>query len=153
MENREFAVYSYDAGGRGKRVLLVVAILSAILAVIFASMFSPWCLLLLLLPVAIIIHMARAGYDKSLLIGNRYLILGDCILYFANVSSARMDKAGQTLTLMSERGKKLVVAAEKFPTNARKADKIRVNKSAKFEKVTARIIARLKEASPGIVIS
>jgi len=153
VESREFALYNYQAGGNAKNLLIVAAIAGVILAVFSAATFSRWGLLFLLLPAGIIIHLLRAGYDKALLIGNRYLILGSSILYFANVASARLDKAAQTLTLVSVRGRRLVIAAEKFPTNARKTDKIRINRTAKFEKVTEKIIARLKAVSPGIEIS
>ena len=51
------------------------------------------------------------------------------------------------------RGKSLVIAADKFPTNARKDFMIKANKTAKFDKVTEKIIARLRAASPDIVIT
>jgi len=151
-ESREFAAYGYQTGTT-MNILVGVAIGSVFVTIPCAAGLSPWFLLLLLVPVAIFIHIKRSGCDKPLMIASRYLILGDRIMYFGSVASARLDKEKQTLTLTARRGAPLVIAADKFPTNARKADKIRVNKGAKFDKVTDRIITRLRAAAPDVEIT
>ena len=55
------------------------------------------------------------------------------------------------LTLFSEKGKRLTVEAEKFPTNARKDFKIKANKTAKFDKACEKILARLSGVTPDII--
>ena len=40
------------------------------------------------------------------------------------------------------------VERERFPTNARKKDKIAINKAAKFSKVSARIVEKVRRATP-----
>ena len=152
MENREFAVYSYQLDSRVMILNFVVGV-TALLAFMSGAVVSRWCFLLLLLPAGILLYAKRAGYDKSLLIGSRYLILGDRILYYQNVSRANLDKEKQTMTITFSKGKDLVIVAAKFPTNARKPEKIRINKANKFEKVTDRITARLRAASSDIVIT
>ncbi len=152
-ESREFAAYGYQTGGAMSRFgcTAVLAVFSAIACTAFFR--SAWFLLLLLVPVGILVYIKRSGCDKPLLIASRYLILGDRIIYFGSVSRARLDKEKQSLTLTPKRGAPLVIAADKFPTNARKPDKIRVNRGAKFDKVAERIITRLRAAAPDAEIS
>jgi hypothetical protein len=153
MENREFASYGYQADNTMNK-LIGAAIVSVFIAIACTGIFrSPWFLVLLLIPVGIFVYIKRSGISKPLLIAGRYLILGDRIVYYRNVSQVRLDKQKQTLTINSDRGRNLVISADKFPTNARKPDKIRINRTAKFDKVSERIIARLQAASPDIVIS
>jgi hypothetical protein len=152
MEPREFAVYGYLVDNTMNK-LVGVAIGSIFLAIPCAAGISGWFLLLLLVPVGVGIYIKYSGCDKPLVIASRYLILGDRIIYYRNVARASLDKSAQTLTITPERGGALVITAEKFPTNARKPDKIRINKTAKFEKVADKIIARLRESSPDVVIS
>ena len=54
-----------------------------------------------------------------------------------------------TLELFGADGQVLRLERDKFPTNARKADKITKNKATKFEKVSSRIIERVLHAAPG----
>jgi hypothetical protein len=152
MENREFATYGYETG-KTMNNLVVTAVVSVFVAIGCSAALSPWFMLLLLVPVGIFVYVRRSGISKPLLIASRYLILGERIIYYQNVTQARLDKTKQTLTINSGKGGNLVITADKFPTNARKPDKIRINKTAKFEKVTSRIIESLKAASPDIVIS
>lgn len=152
MENREFASYGYQVDGR-MNMLITIAVLSAFIAIPCTGIFTPWFLLLLLIPVAVFVYVKRTGCNKPLMIGSRYLIVGDRILYYQNVTQARLDGDKQTLTISSDRCKNLVIAAEKFPTNARKTDKIKINKTAKFEKVTGRILDRMRVAAPDVLVS
>lgn len=151
-EIREFASYGYQVDSR-MNTLVSIAVLSAFIAIPCAGIFTPWFLLLLLIPAGIFIYVKRTGISKPLLIGSRYLIVGDRIVYYQNVTQARLDEEKQTLTLSSDRCKNLVIAAEKFPTNARKSEKIKINKTAKFEKVTGRILDRLRLAAPDVLVS
>jgi hypothetical protein len=152
VETREYAVYGYMLDNRVSNLTLI-AVLCFFSAIGCTAAISLWCLILLLVPVGIAIYIKKSGYSKPLLIGSRYLILGDRIIYYRNVSRAFIDKDAQTLTVVCERGQPLVISAEKFPTNARKPDKIRINRTAKFEKVAGRIIDRLKEAAPDAIVT
>jgi len=152
VEPREFATYGYQLDN-SQNTLTGVAIGSLFLAVACAAGLSRWFLLLLLVPTGIFVYIRRSGISRPLLIGSRYLILGDRILYYRNVDRAVLDQSRQTLSISSDKGRSIVICAEKFPTNARKADKIRINKGAKFEKVADKILTRLRETSPDCVIS
>lgn len=152
MEPIGFAQYGYQLDNTMNK-LVIAAVGSVVLAILCAATLSPWFLLLLLVPPGIVVYIRRSGCSKPLLIASRYLILGDRIVYYRNVARASLDNGAQTLTIIPDRGGALVISAEKFPTNARKPDKIRINKTAKFEKVADKIIARLRECTPDIVIS
>ncbi len=151
VEIREFASYGYQVDSSlGK--LTAIAVGTAFVSLPLSGIFTEWFLLLLLIPAGIFIYIKRTGISKPLLIGSRYLIVGDRIVYYQNVTQARLDEEKQTLTISTDRSKNLVIAAEKFPTNARKTYKIKANKTAKFEKVTGRILDRLRVAAPEILV-
>lgn len=151
-ESKAFATYGYQIDNTMNK-LIGSAIGSIFLIIPLAVSFSGWFLLFLLLPVCIFVYIKRSGCSKPLLIASRYLILGNRIIYYRNVARASLDKDKQVFTLLTHKGQSVMIAAEKFPTNARKSDKIRRNKGAKFDKVTERIISRLRAATPDIVIS
>ncbi|HIJ80899.1 MAG TPA: hypothetical protein HPP76_04240 [Desulfuromonadales bacterium] len=151
MEIREFASYGYEADGTMKKLVLA-AIISGLVTMVCVANISPWFLFGLLIPIGIVIQIKRGGYSKPLVIGSRYLILGERIVYYRTITQARLDKEKQTLTITPHHGQPFVIAAEKFPTGARKDFKIKANRTAKFDKVSGRILERLNEASPEIVI-
>ena len=152
MDNKAVASYGYLLGNTLNK-LIASAIVSVFVALACSAALSPWFLLLLLTPVGIFVYIKRSGCSKPLLITSRYLILGDRIMYFGTVTRASLDKEKQTLTIIADKGRSLTIAADKFPTNARKPDKIRINRSAKFDKVSERIMARLRVVSPDLDLS
>ncbi|MGB2881176.1 MAG: hypothetical protein WBC08_05310, partial [Rhodoferax sp.] len=79
-----------------------------------------------------------------------YLLCGNSIVYYANVNRLTLSGANGTLRLQSQNGKSFVLERDKFPTGARKADKIKKNKAAKFDKVSSKIIEKVKKAAPRV---
>lgn len=152
MEAREAAVYGYQLDNTMNK-LIGASIAAVFLGIGCAVSLSPWFFLFLLIPVGIIVYVKRSGCNKPLLIASRYLILGERIIYYRTVSSAILDTGRQTLTLSMPRGNSVIIAADRFPTNARKPDKIKNNKSAKFKKVADKIISRLQALSSDCVFS
>lgn len=152
MEKRESAIYGYQIDNRMNNYI-GMSIVAVFAAFICAPTISVWFSLLLLVPVVVFVYVKRSGCNKPLLIAGRYLILGERIIYYRAVISATLDKKHQILTLFADKGKSVVIAADKFPTNARKDFKIKANRTAKFNKVSDKIISRLKAYSPDIVIS
>lgn len=152
MEKRESAVYGYQIDNRMNNYI-GVSMISVIASFICAPMISVWFLLLLLVPVVVFVYVKRSGCNKPLLIAGRYLILGERIIYYRAVTGVALDKKHQILTLFADKGKSVVIAADKFPTSARKDFKIKANRTAKFNKVSEKIISRLRAYSPDIVIS
>ena len=84
---------------------------------------------------------------KFLKLGPRYLLCGKSIVYYANVKRVVQSTAKGSLQLQSTNGQMFVLERDKFPTGARKADKIAKNKAAKFDKVSAKIIEKVRKAN------
>ena len=151
METKGPAAFKYRVEGSSNAGLVIVLIIALFGTIVCAANFGPKCLLGMLLPVGIAIHLIRAGMRKTLIIAPRYLIVGDGIIYYSSVAKAQLDRQRQVLTLTSEKGKRLAIEAEKFPTNARKDFKIKANKTAKFDKACEKILARLSGVTPEII--
>ncbi|MDK9717587.1 MAG: hypothetical protein OEL57_06705 [Trichlorobacter sp.] len=151
METKGPAAFKYKVEGSSNATLVVVLIVALFGSIVCAANFGAWLLLGLLLPVGIVIYLVRKGMRKSLLIASRYLIVGEQIIYYGTVAKAQLDRQRQVLTLISEKGKRLTIEAEKFPTNARKDFKIKANKTAKFDKVCEKVLTKLSGVTPEII--
>jgi hypothetical protein len=142
-----FAQFKYPHGGRPligpvRRGVMYGGAVLALLATVLAF---PAGAALWLVPV-----VARLSAARYLQIGPRYLLCGDTILYYGNVQRMVLAKAEGRLALYGTgKGQPLVIERSKFPTNARKPDKIAKNKDTKFEKVSSRIVGHVLQAAPG----
>lgn len=146
----QLAVFKYKHDGRvglsRKRKLFVIAAL--VPALIASVAFFPGGLLVFLLPV-----IAFFGRARTLAVGPRYLVCGDDIVYYANVTHLTLAAAQGRMDLVTTGGKVFSLERDKFPTNARKTAKIAANKAAKFSKVTAKIIDKVRRAAPAAVVA
>lgn len=147
LEQPKLASFKYKHGSRislsGKRkIAFFVCLLGAL---IVGKLFFPFGLLALGLPAMIYL----AG-GRTLSLGPRYLICGDQIIYYANVTALKLSEAEGTLSLQTGKAVPFVIERERFPTNARKKDKVAANKAAKFNKVTARITEKVRRASSAV---
>lgn len=86
---------------------------------------------------------------RRLVLGPRYLLCGNKVVYYANVRKMVL-RPGQVLILHTDAGTKFDLDWERFPTGARKEAKIKANKARKFEKVSQGIIRRVLGAAPGV---
>ena len=145
MDQPQLAVFKYKQGGRarfsGKRKAFLVV--GLILVLVMAILVFPAGL-----PACIVPLIAFFGGARTLCVGPRYLICGDEIVYFANVTQVKLSKAAGSLSLQTASGKTLLIERAKLPTNARKANKIAANQAAKFNKVSAKIVDLVRRAAP-----
>lgn len=118
-----------------------------LLALAVSILAFPGGLLVFAIPLLI-----RFAVPRELLIGPRYLLCGSDIVYFGNVDKVVLDEARGRMTLISGARPCFVLEREKFPTNARKSDKIAANKAAKFAKVSAKLLERIRQASPAVEV-
>ena len=141
-----FALFKYPHGGRPLITPVRLGFIYASLAagVLASIVVFPFGAVLLLVPL-----VARLSAQRYLQIGPRYLLCGDTIVYYGNVRRMVLSRSVGTLALHCASGPPLLLVRDKFPTNARKADKITKNKADKFEKASARIIERVLRAAPG----
>lgn len=148
MATAQLNAWKYKHAGpgtrsRGQKLLAAALLLGAV-----AAFREP--------PLAIFLFIAGlvalfAG-SKKILLGPRYLICGSEIVYFANVERVDRDDVAGTLCLAAADGPPLVLERDKFPTNARKADKIARNRATKFAKVAERIVSAVHAANPAAEI-
>lgn len=144
-----FDLYKYPHGGRPligpvRRGFIYAGLAAGVLA---GLLVFPFGFALLLVPL-----VARFSADCHLQIGPRYLLCGDTIVYYGNVRRLILFRSKGVLVLHSANGTVLMLERDKFPTSARKPDKIKKNKAAKFEKVSNRIIERVNRAAPGTAL-
>lgn len=144
LEQPKLASFKYKHGSRinlsGRRKIAFVVTL--LVALVVAKLLFPFGLLALIVPAMIYL----AG-GRTLVLGPRYLICGDQIIYYANVTELKLSEAEGTLSLQTGKAIPFVIERERFPTNARKAPKVAANKAAKFNKVVARVTEKVRRAS------
>ena len=84
---------------------------------------------------------------RRISLGPRYLICGNTVIYYGNVHRMVLNPGRELVLQWGENGI-FRLERERFPTNARKKPKIEKNKTAKFEKVSGKIIERVAHAAP-----
>lgn len=145
----EFSTVKYQHSDGTQRSKLRVWVTAACLGgAALSSAFSMFPLGIVLLVVALI---AWFSAPRQLLLGPRYLLCGNSIVYFGNVKQMDLSSAQGKLRLDCKNGTSFVLERDKFPTGARKADKIKKNKAAKFDKVSSKIMEKVRTATANAV--
>ncbi len=144
MDTSRFNTWKYRHDGPGQRQrwqlpLAAICFVGSLLA-ISRPHFA--------LPLFVIALLALLVTSRKILLGSRYLICGGDIIYYANVQRIDRDNVGGRLSLSLPDAVPFTLEREKFPTNARKADKIKRNRDAKFAKVADRIVLHIQAANP-----
>jgi len=147
MTPTEFSEFKYQHGdaasrSRARRWFTGISFGLALLLIATRAVPFPVSLFTLLVPV-----IAWSTASRQLLLGPRYLLCGQTIVYYANVKRLTLSRGTGTLRVQSNNGQSFVLERDKFPTNARKADKIKKNKAAKFDKVADKIIDKVRKAT------
>jgi hypothetical protein len=147
MGELNFTSYKYNHGraqpiSRGQVILLTVAVMLIPIAFI---LFVPFGICVTIMLIAIFFKSR-----KSLLcIAPRFLTCGPTILYYRNITKIVLQKEPGQLTLFCG-DESLRITQDKFPTGARKPDKIKANTEAKFKKVSDRIIGKVLKVTPDV---
>lgn len=150
MTPTEFILFKYQHSdpairSPARRWFAGISLGVALLVVVSGFIAFPVSLATLLVPI-----LAWTTASKQLLLGPRYLLCGQTIVYYANVKRLTLSRATGTLRIQSHSGKSFVLERDQFPTKARKADKIQKNKAAKFDKVADKIIEKARKASANV---
>lgn len=90
---------------------------------------------------------------RYLVMAPRYLICGNQVIYFANVTRADLDSYHGQLRLVTGSGTTFTLERSRFPTGARKPEKIANNTQAKFGKVSQKLLETIRRCAPDAVIS
>lgn len=148
MNTADFAVFNYQYAGwvsRSKVRTQVAGCSGAVAVVSFVFGFIPAGFVLTCAAL-----FAWFAVPRQLLVGPRYLLCGDVIVYYRNVKSMTLSTSKGRLGLTCHSGQVFVLERDKFPTGARKTDKIAKNKAQKFDKVSAKIMDKVRAASPQV---
>ena len=121
---------------------------SLAIGVLATLLFFPFGALLFLVPLA-----AWVSAPHCLNIGPRYLVLGTEVFYYANARHVALSQERGTLHLRGADGASLLLKRDMFQTNAKHSAKIAHNKAAKFNKVSALIIERVRLLAPDAVVA
>ncbi|MDP5239375.1 hypothetical protein Q9Q94_07525 [Uliginosibacterium sp. 31-16] len=151
MAGEDFAVYKYKHGQRtsASRGRLLWAL--GFFAAGVLTFFFLFPLGLMLIAIGAWQLWGRSA-ENGLMIGPRYLICGNTILYYRNLSRVASSAKG-VLDLYGSAGAPLRIEQERFPTGARKADKIERNTRAKFDKASALILRRVQAQAPDVQLT
>lgn len=149
MDDSAFATFKYrhaDSGmiSRQRKIIAVILLLLGLPGLLAFVPFGLICLF-----GALVAFVVR---DKKLLLGPRYLLCGNQLLYYANVCRVSLSSDAGSLLIETVNGRRFTLERDKFPTNARKAPKIAANKAAKFAKVSGKIIDKVRAAAPAAEI-
>jgi len=149
MDEARFATWKYQHAGAGyrSRARLIWA------AVFFAGALTAFRLPPLAIGLLIASLVLFFTSTKKIFVGPRYLICGQTIVYYNNVVRMTLEEGSGVLSLVTAANQTFVLERDKFPTNARKADKIKKNKASKFAKVSANLIAKVLRAVPQVETS
>lgn len=97
--------------------------------------------------------LIRFAVPRQLSLGPRYLLCGSDIVYFGNIDRVVLDETRGRMTLQAGERPCFVLERDKFPTNARKTAKVAANQAAKFAKVSAKLLERIRQASPAVEVT
>jgi hypothetical protein len=146
LELPQLTVFKYKHGDRilltrqRKFYFVVIAFFSMVLT----KLFFPLGLLALILPASVYL-----GGVRIMSLGPRYLICGDHILYYANVTEINVSEAEGILRIRTGGKSEFEIDRARFLTSARKKEAA-ANKAADFNKVTAMIVERARLLSPSV---
>ena len=89
----------------------------------------------------------------SIMVSSNCLIFGSSVVVYENIKSITVDEDKKLFSLKRKNGKRIIISAEKFTTNARKEWKIEANKQDKFYKVISKILDSALSENPDILIN
>ena len=143
----EYPAFRYQHAGFGKisRFRLILSLLILLSAFLVFLVLPPLAVVPII--VGLLFLLLR---NKYLYLAPRYLLCGTDIVYYANVTKLVLSEMNGTLRLQTVSGKDFILEREKFPTYANKPHKIKRNKEAKFAKVSAKIIDKVRRHAPAV---
>ncbi|MEN9372963.1 MAG: hypothetical protein RIR79_515 [Pseudomonadota bacterium] len=145
-----FATFKYQhtgAAARTRKHWIFIGLFVAIGMGVFLYARNAFPFGIMAFVVAAVIYAAAPKY---LMLGSRYFLCGDVIVYYANVVRITLSPSQGTLRLRTVNGHEFVLERDKFPTGARHEPKIRINKGLKFDKVSSKMIEKIREAQPHV---
>ncbi len=89
---------------------------------------------------------------RQLLLGPRYLLCGNTIVYFGNVKRMTLLPAHGKLRLECTNGVAFVLERHRFPSRLRMVEMLVKSRASRFDTLSTRIIAHVRAASANAVL-
>lgn len=96
--------------------------------------------------------IAWVAAPRQLLLGPRYLLCGNTIVYFGNVKRMTLSPAHGKLRLECTNGTAFVLERRRFPRGVRTLEQLTKPKATRFDQLSAKIIAKVRAASANVVL-
>lgn len=101
----------------------------------------------------IVLIKAISNSNHKIFIGNRYVIIGEKIIYYNNLAGVQVSTdENSTYEMITKNNKRYKIEMNRFPTNASKSWKIEKNRKDKFEKITGKISTNISKCAPAVTI-
>lgn len=164
MSQTEFGIYKYNApteymisGSSAFKNFIIIILYVIITFSLFKFMVDKTEFAFIFLFASFVIGLTfLKGIGKSnhkIFIGNRYVIIGEKIIYYNNLAGIQISGDGSRIyEMISKTNKSYKIELDRFPTNARKSWKIEKNKKDKFEKITTKISNNIQKRAPHVSI-
>ena len=145
-----FSVYWYqhtDPVNRSRHRMVLVGA-SLVLALAVMAVFSASAgAMLLAIPL-----LGWVATPRKLLLGPRYLLCGQTIVYFGNVKRITLSPTHGKLRLECTNGSAFILERKRFPSPVRTIERFSRSRSTRFDRLSAKIIARVRAASTNAVL-
>ena len=151
MTPQNLAVFKYRHSDPVIPWWAAIGMLVAAVAIIVA-LFQVFEGLALFAGVAMVMVLLARWPKRQLVMAPRYFLCGRTIVYYANVRQLVL-RPGESLSVAWGDNHHFKLELDRFPTGARKSHKIAANKLKKFNKVSGKIIDRVRLFSPKVQLS
>lgn len=85
--------------------------------------------------------------SRKIVLGNKYLLEGDTVIYYQNLTQLIIDY-NKGLLKLSTPSKSILINRENFPTESKKEHKIKISQDKKFRKISQRVYDLVKKSNP-----
>lgn len=96
--------------------------------------------------------LAWLAVPRQLLLGPRYLLCGNTIVYFGNVKRMTLSPVHGKLRLECTNGTAFVLERRRFPRSVRPIEKLVKTQATQFDRLTTQIIAQVRATSANVVL-
>ena len=159
MQKGNLAAYKYDDKSIPSLIIKWKWFLPIMIGfvIIVALFFRSWglhpgsiFLAITLISVSIVGFYSLNYRNEVVVISADYFFMGGRVYLFRNIKRLKKDES--ELIIEMKDGRCCQIKKENFPTSARKDFKIEKNKKEKFEKVSSKIVERVKSINPEAMI-
>jgi hypothetical protein len=140
--------YQHTDGVTRSRQRLMFVGSTLALALVVATMFAaPVGAALLAVPL-----FAWLAVPRQLLLGPRYLLCGNTIVYFGNVKRVTLSSVHGKLRLECTNGTAFVLERRRFPRSVRPIEKLVNCQATQFDRLTTQIIAQVRAKAANAIL-